>query len=87
MTARGAGRMSDQDVDQVIERLAGDVAATRAAVGLSLRQLAAGTGVSLATLSRIERGKTPDAATLIRLARWLLVQAKNGKRAREREAP
>jgi transcriptional regulator with XRE-family HTH domain len=64
------------EVQQVLDRLAGDVALTRAAAGLSLRALAHDSGVSYATLSRIERGETPDAATLIRLSRWLLMQAK-----------
>ena len=67
--------LSDLEVSQVIARLAGDVSGTRHARGLSLRDLATETGVSLAMLSRIERGKTPDAASLIRLARWLIAQA------------
>ena len=68
--------MTDAEVDQVLQRLAGDVSETRVACGLSLRGLAKETGVSYPTLSRIERGLTPDAGSLIRLARWLLVQAK-----------
>lgn len=40
--------------------------------GLSLREVAATTGVSPSTLSRIENGVgTPDSATLARMAQWL----------------
>lgn len=40
--------------------------------GLSLREVSAATGVSAATLSRIENGKgIPDSTTLARLAGWL----------------
>lgn len=40
--------------------------------GLSLREVSAITGVSAATLSRIENGKgVPDSTTLVRLAGWL----------------
>ena len=43
----------------------------RAFEEISLRDLAKQTGVSLPTLSRIERGKMPDAPTLVRLLLWL----------------
>ena len=76
MTPAEQAGMTDAEVQEVLSRLAGDVSATRLARGLSLRGLAAESGVSLATLSRIERGLGPDASTLIRLARWLIVQAK-----------
>lgn len=74
--------MTDAEVRQVLDVLSGEVALIRAAKGLSLRALAAETGVSYATLSRIERGKTPDGPTLIRLARWLTTQAKRRAAAR-----
>lgn len=38
---------------------------------LSLRDLQEATGVSAATLSRIERGRTPDLAVVEKLAEWL----------------
>ena len=38
---------------------------------LGLRQLSKVSGVSLATLSRIERGGIPDAITFIKLIAWL----------------
>lgn len=68
--------MTDTEVQEVLTVLSGSVAKLRAAKGLSLRDLAKETGVAYATLSRIERGKTPDGPTLIRLARWLTIQAK-----------
>ena len=43
----------------------------RAAHGWSLRELATVTGVSYATLSRIERGHPFDTATLLALLRWM----------------
>jgi transcriptional regulator with XRE-family HTH domain len=44
----------------------------RAARGIDIREAAKTLGVSAATLSRIERGQTFDAATLLRLWSWLL---------------
>jgi len=38
---------------------------------LSLREVQDVTGVSAATLSRIERGRTPDLAVIDKLAKWL----------------
>lgn len=44
----------------------------RQRLGMSLREVASGTGVSASTLSRVENGVgTPDSATLARLAQWL----------------
>lgn len=37
----------------------------------SLRAVSAETGISASTLSRVERGSNPDAATLSRLMGWL----------------
>lgn len=54
--------------DAIERRLAERLAALRAARGLSLDELAARTGISRATLSRLERGETsPTAAMLGRL--------------------
>jgi transcriptional regulator with XRE-family HTH domain len=39
----------------------------------SLRQVAAESGVSFSTLSRIETGKDPDLTTLKALCRWLRI--------------
>ena len=40
--------------------------------GLSLRDVAATTGISSATLMRIEHGQAFDVETLFRLWRWLM---------------
>ena len=39
--------------------------------GLSLRQVESKTGVSAATLSRIERGSTPELDIVTKLAEWM----------------
>jgi transcriptional regulator with XRE-family HTH domain len=53
----------------------GELAATlrtqRKAVGLSLRELAAETGVPYSTLSRVESGKIPDLNTFRSIVEWL----------------
>jgi len=44
----------------------------RSAEQIGVREMAKQAGVSAATISRIERGHTMDADTLIRLWQWLL---------------
>lgn len=52
--------------------LARHVAAKRRGDGLTLRQVAEITGVSMPTLSRVERGgHVPDRENLLKLARWV----------------
>jgi DNA-binding XRE family transcriptional regulator len=53
------------------DRLIDDVVALREMRKLSLRQAAAEAGVDASTLSRVERGKTPDVRTLALLIDWL----------------
>ena len=48
----------------------------RAAASYGVRELAPEIGISIATLSRIERGHTPDADTLLKVWTWLLKDAK-----------
>lgn len=43
--------------------------------GLKLREAAAASGVSAATLSRVMNGKVPDTVTFAALVRWLGVSA------------
>lgn len=43
----------------------------RSREGLSLREAAAASGVPVATLSRIEKGRTPDLETFRRLLGWI----------------
>lgn len=47
------------------------IAQRREAEGLTLRQVSRASGVSAATVCRVERGFTPDVASLIALCRWL----------------
>lgn len=44
--------------------------------GVSLRAASRECGVSVPTLSRIVRGHVPDAKTLIKLCRWLNIDAR-----------
>jgi transcriptional regulator with XRE-family HTH domain len=53
------------DLDPLEARLAERLAGLRAAHGLSLDALAARTGISRATLSRVERGETSPTATML----------------------
>lgn len=43
----------------------------RAELGLSLREVSAQCGVPVATLSRVEQGRTPDLANFRRIIEWL----------------
>ncbi len=45
----------------------------RATHNFGVRDLAKQSGISIATISRIERGHAMDAATLLRLWHWLLL--------------
>jgi transcriptional regulator with XRE-family HTH domain len=54
-----------------IDALAALLQAQRKAAGLSLRDLAAETGVPYATLSRVESGKVPDLSTFRSIVDWL----------------
>jgi transcriptional regulator with XRE-family HTH domain len=51
------------------------IAARRAELGMSLRDAAQASGVPVATLARIERGRMPDLATFRLVIRWLGVPA------------
>ena len=62
------------DWDQIrlsARRLGRDLASERARYRLSLRDVTRQTGVSPATLSRIEAGRTPDLDTFFVVALWL----------------
>ena len=43
----------------------------RSELGLSLREVSTQCGVPVATLSRVEQGRTPDLATFRRIVEWL----------------
>jgi transcriptional regulator with XRE-family HTH domain len=54
-----------------MEELGEELRRRRDEGGLSLRDVEEATGVSAATLSRIERGSTPDLEIVTKLAQWL----------------
>jgi transcriptional regulator with XRE-family HTH domain len=54
-----------------IEGLAAALRAQRKAAGLSLRELAAETGVPYSTLSRVEAGRLPDLSTFRSIVDWM----------------
>lgn len=54
-----------------VEQLGATLRERRAQLGVSLRAVEQHTAISAATLSRIERGSTPDLAIIERLASWL----------------
>src|SRR6266545_1961337 len=58
-----------------ISNLGAILKARRRAKRLSLRDLAAETGVSLNTLSRVERGHVPDLKNFQRIVDWLELPA------------
>lgn len=59
------------EVPLVVEQLGSLVADRRAKDGLNLREAAALAGVSFNTLSRVERGHTPDLLNFRRIVEWL----------------
>ena len=58
-----------------VQRLGAILRTRRREQGLSLRDLATETGVSLNTLSRVERGHVPDLKNFRRIVDWLDVPA------------
>lgn len=54
-----------------IDELSEELRRRRTDQGLSLRDVEDATGISAATLSRIERGSTPDFDIVKKLAKWL----------------
>lgn len=62
------------------------IAQRRAELGLSLRDASRQAGVPVATLARVEQGRTPDLATFRRLVEWLGVPPERFFRATERTA-
>ncbi len=64
-------------MEKDVERLIEAIILKRKTLGLSLRRLAEQSGVSFATLSRLEKFETePDDGTKARLANWLGNDAK-----------
>lgn len=58
-------------VSMTVDQLASELRRRRVEQDLSLRQVEEVTGISAATLSRIERGSKPEFAVITKLAHWL----------------
>ena len=61
-----------------VDQLGAELKRVRSRRGLSLRDVAEETGISASTLSRLERGSTPDYDIVDRLAGWLKVSVATG---------
>lgn len=61
-----------------VEQLGAELRRIRSQRRLSLRAVAEVTGISASTLSRLERGSTPDYDIVDRLADWLKVSVATG---------
>jgi len=59
-------------IDTDFDRLGDVLRKWRAMSMLDLKQVADAIGISVSTLSRLERGKTPDAGTLRKVWSWLM---------------
>ena len=65
-----------------VDQLGAELRSRRKELGLSLRAVAQHTGISAATLSRVERGNIPEVGVIEKLAQWLKVNvsaAETGK--------
>jgi transcriptional regulator with XRE-family HTH domain len=58
-------------VSMTVEQLASELRRRRVELDLTLRDVEEKTGISPATLSRIERGSKPEFAVIEKLAEWL----------------
>ena len=63
--------MTNAECKEVISHVRAMVTFKRQAKHMSLRELFKQCGVSIATLSRIERGHSLDAETFLKLIEWL----------------
>lgn len=61
----------EQHASDPLDDLAPLFSQRRAELGRSLREVSAQCGVPVATLSRVEQGRTPDLATFRRIVEWL----------------
>jgi transcriptional regulator with XRE-family HTH domain len=69
-----------------LDDLAPLLAERRSELGLSLREVSAQCGVPVATLSRVEQGRTPDLANFRRIVEWLGVPPERFLQATTRTA-
>lgn len=63
--------MTTKEAKEVIAHVRSVVTFKRKAQHMGLRELFKASGVSIATLSRIERGHSMDAETFLKLIEWL----------------
>lgn len=63
--------MTRQEAVRIVDFVAELVRGAKALKGIGLREISKDSGISIATLSRIDRGGVPDAITFIRLTEWL----------------
>lgn len=63
--------MTTQEAREVLAHVRAMVTFKRQAQHMGLRELFKACGVSIATLSRIERGHSMDAETFLKLIEWL----------------
>ena len=61
-----------------VGQLGAELKRIRSERGLSLRDVAEQTAISASTLSRLERGSTPDFDIVDRLAEWLKISVSTG---------
>lgn len=67
--------MTDTEACLVISFVAEQIRGARAFHNIGLRECAKASHISIATLSRVERGGIPDAITFLKMTDWLRRQA------------
>ena len=78
--------MTTQEAREVVGHVRAMVTFKRHAQHLGLRELFQACGVSIATLSRIERGHSMDAETMLKLIEWLHGARQSPPRKRKQKA-
>lgn len=79
--------MTTREAKEVIAHVRGMVKFKRQAKHLGLRELFKECGVSIATLSRFERGHSLDAETFLKLIEWLTPTVQFPPRKRKKLIP
>lgn len=65
-----------------VDQLGAELRSHRKELGLPLRAVEQQTGISAATLSRVERGNIPEVGVIEKLAQWLKVNVSTAETAR-----
>lgn len=66
-----------------VDQLGAELRSRRKELDLSLRTVEQQTGISAATLSRVERGSTPEVGVIEKLAQWLKVVVSTSDMAKQ----